>query len=190
MLPNHDKPESGGTKTPKDSDPSADAADYAQEVEAVIRWAESLRPRLGTLEDLVERAAARPGLDPAVAQAAEQMRKAIGGITRGEMPMEMWKLQLTLSNGGEDSHGTRIYVLSADDEGIRAERYGSEWQRGVGSDSWSGPEFHFIRESRWHQTGDWGSFVSEVEEALSDLNYELSIYLNDESVGDHEGELE
>lgn len=119
-------------------------------------------------------------------------------IQEGKLCSDIWSLSLTLSQGMDDgsSHGTRTYELSVGDGAVKAQCFGTEWQRGEGSDSWSGASFCFVKGRANEAEGDLYEFIGEFKDAIHDEDYAFGISLNDESLarvpadepGDSEGE--
>ncbi len=164
-------------------DPAADDFDEEGERRKVATWADGAGQNLWQVESLIDLALARRHeLGAEQIAALRDFKSVLSRFHDGETPMEILDLQVTLEQGCEDSRGTRIWSVKVDDDGVRAEVYGSEWQRGVGSDSWSGPGF-FFGPDRHDRDGDFFSFVAEFEDAICNQECRVRVLRNDDAVG-------
>lgn len=163
-------------------DPADDDFDEHAERRKVASWAKWAGEYLCQVESLIELALARrTELGAAQIAVLRDFDRALSGFHDGEMPSEMLNLQVSLEQGCEDSRGTRIWSVKVSDVGVRAETYGSEWQRGVGSDSWSGQDF-FFGPDRHDRDGDFLSFISEFQDAICNKECEVRVLQNDDPV--------
>ena len=153
--------------------------------EAITRWAEGIGEQIATFQELLEAAGVRAGLNPDLMDAIKEMKAGLTAMIEGELPSDSWRLELTLSQGMSDgsSHGTRNYAISVDEEGLRAVCYGTEWQRGEGSDSWTGATFSYRPTYSKEESGYFYEFTNEFEDAVRSANYVLSVEFKGESIG-------
>jgi hypothetical protein len=155
-------------------------------------WADDRGDELATirrmLEVIVEK---RSDMSPAQSAVVGEMNTALGDLIAGDagLPSEMMTVEITLSKGTGDTHGTRSYSITLDDEGVRAACYGSEWTRGEGSEPWSNPEIVLAPGQRME--GDLHSFAAEFEDAAFDRAFRLKVLRNDDPVeGPPQDEIE
>lgn len=152
-------------------------------------WLEGCEAELVAFRDLIELAiSVRTELGTTVRGAAQDMRDAFDRVLAGDDPADWWVLTVSLSQGDKESRGTRTYELILCPDEVKASVGGSEWQRGVGSDSWSGSEFQFPFDGEISHEGDFIEFQIEFEDAIRNPGFEVSIAKNDEPVTDEDEE--
>lgn len=157
----------------------------AREVAEAKQWADKLCKELVSFHSLLLVAGSRPGLGLDERGAVKAMEEKIAAIQDGKICEGTWTLRLTLSQGMDDgsSRGTRTLELSVGEGVVNAQCFGTEWQRGIGSDSWTGANFCFSKSQANEREGDFYNFVDEFKDAIRDQNYFASVSLDDESIG-------
>ena len=152
--------------------------------EAIGLWAQGIGEQIDTFQDLLAATGMRRGINPDLVAATEKMRLDLGKMLEGELPEDSWRLELYLTHcmSGGASSGSRNYELTLDGEGVSAMCYGSEWQQGEGSDTWTGARFSYQPNGSKRESGNLYEFVGEFKTAIRDSDYVLSVEFNGDSI--------
>lgn len=172
--------DSSGDEDDDEANENQDA--HTADVAHVKLWAEEVGEEIAGIERILGALRSRPGHQLDRTDAVGEMMAALESIHAGELPAEMWRVELTHNQGDETAGGRRAFSIAIDGEGIDAQSAVIDWQPGE-LDCCGGEEFRLRPGIRGHGAGDFIAFASEFEDAIVNLNYVLTVQFNDEEIG-------
>lgn len=122
-----------------------DAAEETVRLERVKEWARVHGHELAVVNRMLHHARHAFQDNHDFVAEIDRMLAGIASFHDGEQPNEDLCLSVTLEQGMTDgsSHGSLVYEITVGENCLKVEKYGDEWAKGVGSDSWSGPCVEF-----------------------------------------------
>jgi hypothetical protein len=133
---------------------------------------------LEQVRDVLAAIERRKDLDVDTAAALRHLMEVVESLP-DEAPTEFLKLTLDYNVRFEESGGTRIYILSVSPDNLELSLCGSEWTKGVGSDTWSGPSLIVEWDGNFQEDGDIEQMLSEMLDVAGNPLYEISLTKED-----------